>query len=129
MSTSVKLTDKKIYTAIVEGTFDDLDTDEIVAWAGRKIASLNRKSERAKAAAAEKKAAGDELTEAVYDALTDDFQTIADVAAQIEGADVTVAKISYRLNALAKDGRAEKGEITVDGEGKKRKLVGYKLIG
>lgn len=128
MTNTDKLTDRKIYTAIVEGTFDDLDTDAIVEWATKKIAQLDHKAEKAKETAAKKRAEGDELTEAVLAAVGAEFESIADIAARIEGDDVTVSKISYRLNAAAKAGKLEKGELTLTGDGnKKRKVVAYRL--
>ncbi len=128
MTNTDKLTDRKIYTAIVEGTFEDLDTDTIVAWAEKKIAQLDHKAAKAKETAAKKKAEGDELTNAVLAAVGEDFESIADIAARIEGEDVTVSKIAYRLNAAAKAGTLEKGELTLVGEGgKKRRVVAYRL--
>jgi len=127
MTNTDKLTDRKIYTAIVEGTFEDLDTDTIVAWAEKKIAQLDNKAAKAKETAAKKKAEGDELTDAVLAAVTDEFETIADIAARIEGEDVTVSKVAYRLNAASKAGKLEKGEMTIEGDGKKRRVVAYKL--
>ena len=129
MTNTDKLTDRKIYTAIVEGTFDDLDTDTIVAWAEKKIAQLDHKAAKAKETAAKKKAEGDELTNAVLAAVGEDFESIADIAARIEGEDVTVSKVAYRLNAAAKAGTLEKGELVVEGDKGKRKVVAYKLIG
>lgn len=127
MTNTDKLTDRKIYTAIVEGTFEDLDVDTIVAWAQKKIDQLDHKAEKAKENAAKKKAEGDALTEAVLAAVTSEFETIADIAARIEGEDVTASKIAYRLNAQAKAGKLEKGEMTIEGDGKKRKVVAYRL--
>ena len=61
---------------------------------------------------------------------TEEFEPIADIAARIEGEDVTVAKVTYRLTQLVKNGEAEKTELTIPGsEGSKaRKVQGYKLI-
>lgn len=126
MTNTDKLTDRKIYTAIVEGTFEDLDVDTIVAWAQKKIDQLDHKAEKAKENAAKKKAEGDALTEAVLAAVTSEFETIADIAARIEGEDVTASKIAYRLNAQAKAGKLEKGEMTLAGEKGKRKVVAYR---
>ena len=128
MTNTDKLTDRKIYTAIVEGTFEDLDVDTIVAWAQKKIDQLDHKAEKAKENAAKKKAEGDALTEAVLAAVGEDFETIADIAARIEGDDVTASKIAYRLNAQAKAGKLEKGEMTLAGEKGKRKVVAYRKI-
>lgn len=128
MTNTDKLTDRKIYTAIVEGTFEDLDVDTIVAWAQKKIDQLDHKAEKAKENAAKKKAEGDALTEAILAAVTSEFETIADIAARIEGEDVTASKVAYRLNAAAKAGTLEKGEMTIEGDGgKKRKVVAYRL--
>ena len=121
-----KYTDKEIYTAIVEGTFEDLDVDTIVAWAQKKIASITNKAAKAKERAAAKKAEGDELGAAVIAAVGDEFESIADIAARIDGPDVTIAKVSYRLNAAAKAGVLEKGTVTLEGETGKRTVVAYK---
>ena len=126
MTNTDKLTDRKIYTAIAEGTFEDLDTDTVVAWAEKKIAQLDHKAEKAKETAAAKRADGDALANAVMATITNEFQTIADIAAQIEDENATVSKIAYRLNAAAKAGTLEKGEVLVEGDGKKRRVVAYR---
>ena len=131
MANTEKLTDRKIYTAIAEGTLEDLDADVIAAWAEKKVAQLDRKAAKAKETAAAKKAEGDALTDAVKAALTPEFETIADIAARIEGEDITVSKVSYRLNALYKTegSGVEKGEIVVKDDNKSRKLVGCRIVG
>lgn len=130
MTNTDKLTDRKIYAAIAEGELDSLNYDVIVAWAEKKIAQLDHKAAKAKETAAAKRAAGDALSEAVLEAVGPEFEPIADIAARIEGEDVTVSKISYRLNALSKaeNPLVEKGEIVLEGE-KRRKVVGYRRIG
>lgn len=130
MTNTDKLTDRKIYTAIVEGTFDDLDTDTIVAWAEKKIAQLDHKAEKAKETAAKKKAEGDALTDAVIAAVGEDFESIADIAArvEIEGEDVSLSKVAYRLNAAFKAGKLDKGELVISGDKGKRKIVAYRTI-
>ena len=127
MTNTDKLTDRKIYTAIVEGTLDDIDTDALVAWAEKKITQLDNKAVKAKENAAKKKAEGDALTEAVLAAVTDEFESIGDIAARIEGEDGTASKVAYRLNAAAKAGTLEKGELVIEGDKGKRKVVAYKL--
>ena len=128
MTNTDKLTDRKIYTAIVDGTFDDLDVDAVVAWAEKKITQLDNKALKAKEIAASKKAEGDALSDMIKEAVSTNFETIADIASRIEGENITVSRVSYRLNALAKAGELEKGEVTIKGEdGKSRRLVAYKL--
>lgn len=106
-------------------------TEALAAFAKNEIALLDKKAVKAKERAATKKAEGDELTEAVRAAMsTEEFEPIADIAARIEGEDVTVAKVQYRLTQLVKNGEAEKEQITVPGgEGQKaRKIMAYRIL-
>ena len=82
---TTKLTDRKIYEAIMDGKLDTLDTDAIAAWAEKKIAQLDHKAEKAKEIAARKRSEGDELAAAVMAAVGDEFEMIADIAARIDG--------------------------------------------
>ena len=110
--------------------FNEAISDSAVAeFCENEIALLDKKAVKAKERAATKKAEGDELTEAVRAAMSiEEFEPIADIAARIEGEDVTVAKVQYRLTQLVKNGEAEKEQITVPGgEGQKaRKIMAYK---
>ena len=82
-----RITKRDFYTAVItlvtDGTMT-IDKDAFVDIATNEIALLDKKAAKAKAKAAEKKAEGDALTDAVKAVLTNDYQTIADVAAQIE---------------------------------------------
>ena len=132
-----KITKREMYEALVayaEATDMEVQVGEslitatdFVAFATKEIEQLDKKAVKAKERAAAKRAEGDALTEAVLGVLTADFQTAADVAAQIEDEEATVAKVSYRLGALVKDGKAVKEDIKVDRDGKKAVLKGYKL--
>lgn len=137
-----KMTKKNVFDALInfanggelayegaEGTVV-IDMEALKLFAEHEIQLLDKKAAKAKETAKAKKAANDELTEAIAQVLTDEFQTIAEVTAQIEGEDVTTAKVQYRLNALVKAHAAEKGEVTIAAtEGKKaRKVVAYKVV-
>ena len=136
-----KITKRNMFEALINlATTGDLAyaTDEgtvivtaesLITFAENEIALLDKKAVKAKERAATKKAEADELTDAVRAVLTDEFQTIAEVASQIEGEDVTVAKVQYRLGQLAKNGEAVKEQITIEGgEGQKpRKAMAYAL--
>ena len=98
---------------------------ELVEFIDKQVSSIDSKAEKAKARNAEKKANGDELREAVQNVLTDEFQTIDTIVSQIEGEEITKAKITARLTSLVKNGIAEKTDVT-DDEG--RKLKAYKLV-
>ena len=105
--------------------------EALKAFAENEIALLDKKAVKAKERAATKRAEGDELTDAVRGAMsTEDFEPIAEIAARISGEDVTVAKVTYRLTQLVKNGEAEKTELTIPAAegGKARKVNGYKLL-
>lgn len=112
--------------------FNEAISDEDVAeFCENEIALLDKKAAKAKETAAKKRAEGDELTDAVRAALSEDtFEPIADIAARIEGEDVTISKVTYRLTQLVKNGEAEKSEVEVaGGEGqKKRRIMGYRKL-
>lgn len=135
-----KITKKNFYTALVSLgnhgplAFTDVDGNEVtisgeqlVEWAEKEIAMLNAKGEKAKERAAAKRAEGDELLDVTYSVLTEEFTGIADITAKISGPDVSVAKVTNRLNTLVKEGRAVKGTVTIPGEEgtKTRNLVAY----
>lgn len=134
-----KLTKKNIYDALInfansgamECTIGEekhtITSEELLNFATNEKAQLEKKNVAARKRAADK-AAADELLNAVASVLTDEFQTIAEVTDCIDGADVTTAKIQYRLNSLVKAGEAEKQELKVTGaDGKKRIVMGYRL--
>lgn len=138
MENTTKITKRSIYEALAAAAKDgvlhiedfnaDLSDIVVAEFCDNEIALLDKKAAKAKETAAKKKAEGDDLTEAVAEALSDKYETIADIAARIEGDDVSAAKVQYRLNALAKAGRAEKTEVSIPATEttKARRVVAYK---
>ena len=108
-----------VLNANVEGT------TELVEFIDKQVSLIDSKAEKAKVRNAEKKANGDELREVVQNVLTDEFQTIDAIVSQIEGEEITKAKITARLTSLVKNGIAEKTDVK-DDEG--RKLKAYKVV-
>ena len=75
-----------------------------------------------------KRAEGDELTEVVYNVLTDEPAPIDEIVARIGSEDVTKGKVTYRLTSLVKAGRAVKTEASMPGaDGKARKVSVYAI--
>lgn len=111
-----------------EGTVHVVTNDVLAEFAEKEIAALDKKAEKAKERAAQKRAEGDELTDAVRAVLTDEYASIPDITARIEGEDVTVGKVQYRLKVLVENGEVEKTELTIPGsEGMKaRHIKGYR---
>ena len=132
MNETTKMTKREIYEAMIEGFKTGefaIDADTAIEHFEKEIALLDKKAVKAKETAAKKRAEGDELTAAVRAALTDEFQTLADIVAAINDPEITVAKVQVRANNLFKNGEAEKGEITIPATegGKSSKRVAYKL--
>lgn len=128
-----KITKREMYEAIKE-TFETgsckFDAATVVAFCEKEIASLDAKAAKAKERAAAKKAEADVLMDQVEDALTDEFQVIADIAAAVAetNADATVSKIQYRLNKLVENQVAEKTQVTIPASAgsKARKVMAYR---
>ena len=130
-----KITKREMFEAIKE-TFETgtckFDAATVMAFCDKEIASLDAKAAKAKERAAAKKAEADVLMDQVRDALTGEFQTIADIAAAVAevNADATVSKVTYRLTKLVEAGEAEKTDVTVPGVdgGKGRKVHAFRAI-
>jgi hypothetical protein len=135
--TEKKTTKKEFYAGIIEAmkTGDcPISPDEVIAFCENEIALLDKKAAKAKERQAAKRAEGDELTEIVKEALTDEFQVTADIAKAVVEAtgneDYTIHKIQYRLGQLVKNSEAESTDVKIPGgEGQKtRTIKGYRLL-
>lgn len=130
-----KITKREMYEAIKE-TFETgsckYDAEVVKAFCDKEIAALDAKAAKAKERAAAKKAEADVLMGQVEDALTGDYQVIADIAAAVAGVnpDATVSKTTYRLSKLVEAGVAEKTQVTIPATdtSKARKVQAYRLI-
>lgn len=126
-----KITKRYIYEQLIalsETNEMELSMADLKSFAEKEIAQLDKKAVKAKERAAEKKAEGDALRDAVEATLTDTLQTVADVSAQIEGEDVTVGKIRTRLSELVRLGIAEKETVSVDVDGKSVQRMAYRKV-
>lgn len=113
----------------VSNLYNESFYDEMIGMCNKEIEAIDKKNEKSKEAA-KRRSESDALLGVVRSVLTDEYQTIADVSAQIEGEDVSVAKITYRLTTLVREGVAEKASVEVETpEGKKRTVMAYRLVG
>lgn len=120
MSEVKKVTKKENYEMlmeIVENSNSEMKA-ELVDFITKQINSIDAKAVKAKEKAAEKRAEGDELRAAVKSVLTEELQTAETILSQIEGEELTKAKIVARLTQLVKNGEASKEEVKTE-EGKK----------
>lgn len=122
----VKVTKKDWYAqirAVVEAS-DNEQKEGILGFIDHEVELLEAKAAKAAERAASKKADGDELRNAVQAVLTDELQTIDAITAQIEGEDITKAKVTARLTQLVKAGVATKDMVKTENG---RKVTAYKL--
>lgn len=121
-----KITKKGYFEMIEEivRASDDSRVEDILNFIEHEKELLEAKRVKAQAKAEKTRNEGDELRKAVQSCLTDEFQIISDIFAQIEGEDVTQSKVTARLNQLVKAGIAEKEQVkTEDG-----KRMAYRLV-
>ena len=113
-----KITKVDMFNAIADFIADtDWERkDEAIEFIEKQIDQLKAKAEKAKSRAEEKKIEGDELREAVANALTNEPQTIDAITTTVaESFDVTKAKVTARLTQLVKLGEATKEQVKIDG--------------
>ena len=120
-----KITKVDMFNAIADfiANTDWERKDEAIEFIEKQIDQLKAKAEKAKSRAEEKKIEGDELREAVANALTNEPQTIDAITTTVaEIFDVPKAKVTARLTQLVKIGEATKEQVKIDG----RKIMVYK---
>ena len=118
---------KAMWLEEIKGVVEAADYENkegAIEFINKQIETLAAKAEKAKEKAAKAKAEGDELRAIVEGILTADAQPIDDIVAQIEGEDVTKAKVTARLTALVNAGIAKKEPVKVGS----RKVMAYSLV-
>ena len=131
-----KITKRDHFNAIISvlnGGDTNIDVADLIAFCEKEVNALDTRAVKSRERAAAKRAEGDALTDLVFSVLTDEPATRAEVFERVVAtgeapADVTVAKIGYRLTALTKQDSVIKEEVPVVGtDGKNRKMAAYKL--
>lgn len=127
MAETKKVTKKEWYAEIrkIVEAADVENKDGALEFIDNQVKLLEAKAAKAQENAAKKKADGDALREAVYTVLTTELQTIDQITEQVDGEDVTKAKVTARLTQLVKAEMAVKDTVkTEDG----RKVTAYKVV-
>ena len=96
----------------------------LVEFINKQIEMIDNKSAKAKEKAAEKRAEGDELRAVIKSVLTNEYQTVDAITTQIEGEDITKAKVVARLTQLVNNGEAVKEQGKSEDN---KKVMTYKL--
>lgn len=114
---------KKDYFVEIKEILENANETALAETMAHEIELLENKAIKNKERAAQRKIEGDELRDTIASVLTDDLQTIDEIVDQIEGEDITKAKIVARLTQLVKLEEATKEQVkTEDG----KKVMAYK---
>ena len=127
MADTIKMTKIDCFeqlAGIVEAS-DVENKEDILKFIQGSIETLENRKRAAQERAEKKKNEPDELAEAVKAVLSEELQTADDIAAQIEGEDVTKQKVVARLTKMVNAGIVRKDSIKTDD---KRKVMGYALV-
>ena len=127
MADTIKMT-KVDYFEQLAGIVEASDVDnkeDILKFIQGSIETLENRKKAAQERAEKKKSEPDELAEAVKAVLSEELQTADDIAAQIEGEDVTKQKVVARLTKMVNAGIVRKDSVKTDD---KRKVMGYALV-
>lgn len=134
--TTERITEKTYFEMIIGALRDELvghPIEDLVSFCEKKIATLDARTEKARARAAAKREAGDPLQDLVYSVLTDEPATRSEVFDRVVATgeapeDVSIAKVGYRLTALTTADRAVKSEVSAEGaDGKQHRYAAYAL--
>ena len=97
--------------------------EELMDFIQKQVEALDKKADKAKERAAEKRAAGDALRDRVQSVLTDEVQVIDAIVEAIGDEEVTRNKVVARLTQLVKAKIAFKEEV----KSGSKKAMGYRL--
>lgn len=118
---------KKDWFEVIKGIVEASDNENAagaVEFIDKQMELLAAKAEKAKERAAKTKVEGDEMRAAVQAVLTEELQTIDEITAQVEGEEITKAKVTARLTQLVKAEVATKDTVKTENG---RKVTAYKL--
>lgn len=127
MADTIKMTKIDCFeqlAGIVEAS-DVENKEDILKFIQGSIETLENRKRAAQERAEKKKNEPDELADAVKAVLSTELQTADDIAAQIEGEDVTKQKVVARLTKMVNAGTVRKDSVKTDD---KRKVMGYALV-
>ena len=127
MADTIKMTKIDCFeqlAGIVEAS-DVENKEDILKFIQGSIETLENRKRAAQERAEKKKNEPDELADAVKAVLSEELQTADDIAAQIEGEDVTKQKVVARLTKMVNAGTVRKDIVKTDD---KRKVMGYALV-
>lgn len=114
---------KKDYFVEIKNVLVEAGENDLADVIAHEIELLDNKAVKNKERAAARKVAGDELRDTISNILIDDLQTVDEIVEQIEGEDITKAKIVARLTQLVNLNEAVKEQVkTEDG----KKVMAYK---
>lgn len=134
--TNKKITKRDFLNAIranVENgafSFDgDIATDNVLEFIDHELTLLDNKAAAAAKRAKAKRDAGDQLRATILDLMsTEDFMTINDIVKALGDEDVSAQMVTARMTQALKAGLVEKDTVSVEVNGKTKKLSAYRKL-
>lgn len=111
-----KMTKRDKYE-LVKGVLENSDVEDrdmLIEFVEKQIDMIDTKAEKAKARAAAKKEAGDELRATIKSVLTNEYQSADEITQRVAIEGVTRAKVIARLGQLVKLGEVEKADAKTE---------------
>lgn len=108
---------------VVEADIDEEEQAEVIEAIEAEISSLTKRAASAKARREKKAAEGDALRARVFELVSEEPKTAADIWEELDDESVTKAKVTARLTQLKKAGEIETVKVKVEGAGKKSAYV------
>ena len=102
---------------LVKGVLENSDVEDrdmLIEFVEKQIDMIDTKAEKAKARAAAKKEAGDELRATIKSVLTNEYQSADEITQRVAIEGVTRAKVIARLGQLVKLGEVEKADAKTE---------------
>lgn len=97
--------------------------DEYLDFIDKQIEALDKRKVAAAARAQKKRAESDDLTDAIFEQITEDLATVDEIVLKLDIEGVTRSKVTARLGKLVKAGSVIKEFVRVDG----KKKTAYRL--
>lgn len=114
---------KKDYFVEIKNVLVDAGENDLAEVIAHEIDLLENKAVKNKERAAARKIAGDELRDTISNILIDDLQTVDEIVEQIEGEDITKAKVVARLTQLVNLNEAVKEQVKTEDN---KKVMAYR---
>lgn len=106
----------------------DISREDMLTFARHEIELLDSKNAKAKIYAEKKKNEADEVCDAIYNILGEEYMLASDIVIALDNEEITINKITSKLKKLVDAHLVEKAEQKIKVDGKTLTRMGYKRV-